>query len=56
VSRFTGDLKITINNQLDITIPNHQLVQHYVFFGKDGELTLNDTVRELMINPLENIK
>ena len=48
-----ADLKITISNSLTITIPNHQLVQAYYTFDSDGSYSVNNTVSELMINPLQ---
>ena len=54
--RFDGDLRVTINNGLEITIPNHQLVQYFYTYDNNGDPVVNGSVRELMINPLEQIK
>ena len=52
--RSRADLKITIDGGLEITVPNHQLVQaYYLFNDGDGAMVVNDTVQELMINPLQ---
>jgi len=48
-----ADLKITIDNGLAVTIPNHQLVQAYYTTGSDGNIVVNDTYKELVINPLQ---
>lgn len=53
--RFDGDLKISIDNSLDITIPNHQLVQYYYTFDDNGDASVNGSVLELMINPLQDV-
>ncbi|EXJ54263.1 hypothetical protein A1O7_09601 [Cladophialophora yegresii CBS 114405] len=52
---FDGDLKITIDNSLDITIPGHQLVQYYYTFDDNGDAVVNGSVLELMINPLQDV-
>ena len=54
--RFNGDLKVTVNNGLEITVPNHQLVQYFYTYDGNGDPIVNGSVRELMINPLEQIK
>ncbi|KAK5096775.1 hypothetical protein LTS08_007265 [Lithohypha guttulata] len=48
-----ASLTITIAGSLEITIPNHQLVQAYYTFNEDGQMAVNNTVSELMINPLQ---
>lgn len=48
-----ADLKITIDNALSVTIPNHQLVQAYYTTGSDGNIVVNNTYKELVINPLQ---
>ncbi|KAK5047251.1 hypothetical protein LTR84_006773 [Exophiala bonariae] len=52
---FQGDLKLTIDQTMEIIIPNHQLVQHYYTFDDKGDISVNDSVLELMINPLQDV-
>lgn len=49
-----GSLKITIGDGgFSVTIPNHQLVQTYYTIDTSGTIVVNDTHKELMINPLQ---
>jgi hypothetical protein len=44
---------LEINNALDITIPNSQLLQPDLSINSHGALVSNDTQNELMINSLQ---
>lgn len=50
--RTKADLVLSIDNGIDIKIPNHQLTQAYYDYNNDGSMHVDDTYIELMIQPL----
>ena len=54
--RYDGDLTISIDPGLDVTIPNHQLVVPEYYIDSDGQTYIkNNSNREVLINSLQEI-
>ncbi|KJZ74280.1 hypothetical protein HIM_06286 [Hirsutella minnesotensis 3608] len=51
---FQGDLTLVLNNDLQIRIPNHQLIFPKRYIDKDGNLAVNSSQPVLRINSLQN--
>lgn len=47
--RYAGNISFTINNRLQIIIPNHQLVIPRRTINDQGVTVLNDSIREVMV-------
>jgi hypothetical protein len=48
-------LTLTFQSGLKITIPNHQLVVPDIYINQEGNIVFNDTTREVLLNPLQEI-
>jgi hypothetical protein len=48
-------LTLTFQSGLKITIPNHQLVVPDIQINQEGNTIFNDTTREVLLNPLQEI-
>ncbi len=48
VIRFSGDLRISIEPGLDITIPNHELVRSFIDINSDGQEYISNSSTQVM--------
>ncbi|KAL7954537.1 aspartic peptidase domain-containing protein [Trichoderma compactum] len=53
-SMFTGDLTFTLDNNMDITIPNRQLIVPERYIDDNGALAINSSLPVIRINSLQN--
>ncbi|EHK22950.1 uncharacterized protein TRIVIDRAFT_230713 [Trichoderma virens Gv29-8] len=54
MSMFTGDITFTLDNNMDITIPNRQLVVPERYIDDNGNLAINSSLPVIRINSLQN--
>ncbi|RFU26271.1 hypothetical protein B7463_g10065, partial [Scytalidium lignicola] len=52
---YDGSLTFTIDNSLDITIPNSELVQPDITYDVNGNIGYNSSTREIMLNSLQQV-
>jgi hypothetical protein len=52
---YAGNLTFTFSNNLQITIPNHQLVIPDISIDISGNAVFNSSTREVMLNSLQSI-
>ncbi|KAH8807543.1 aspartic peptidase domain-containing protein [Xylogone sp. PMI_703] len=52
---YDGSITFTIDNSLDITIPNDQLIQPDLAYDVNGKIDYNKSTREIMLNSLQDV-
>ncbi|KAK4991341.1 hypothetical protein LTR50_001926 [Elasticomyces elasticus] len=51
---YDGDLTIQLDSGLSVRIPNDQLVLPDLYIGANGQVMANNSVREIVVNPLNS--
>ncbi|KAJ4865508.1 hypothetical protein T069G_02038 [Trichoderma breve] len=54
MSMYTGDITFTLDNNMDITIPNRQLIVPKRYIDDNGDLAINSSLPVIRINSLQN--